>query len=498
MSRRIFSFLLVLFTVFGIIFVLAIQKPSEFFKQKVDLENDITITNCNIVDVKTGTIIPNQNIHILNGKIHSIDTITSSNSSSKKINGAGKYIMPALWDMHMHTISLSPQLHFPLLIAHGVTYARDMGDGDSWISDINDFSQRDLDKWQKMKKDNNLLMPSILASTSYHVEEIDGINDQNFCTKIKELISKLKERNESFVKIQLESSDLSAEMFYEIQKQAKYYNLPVLGHLSPGLDIDSVLIYGFKSIEHAWALIPYCVKNRKIQNSDVSQKIVDLQNQDSTICNNLMKKLRQFNVYYTPTHVTSNRKEFMVFDKKFCNDPNNKYIETIQLTLWDMANWLHRLGYDEATDVKILKDYYLKGLSITNIAQKNGVKILAGTDAIYRNVYYGISLHEELAQLVQAGLSTTESIQTATINAAEYFNLQDQFGSIEVGKTADFILLSKNPLDNIRHTTSIETVYFNQRLYDNNDLNAMKDFVNKQSKSFSNSCKFIWNMVKRN
>ena len=99
--------------------------------------------------------------------------------------------------------------------------------------------------------------------------------------------------------------------------------------------------------------------------------------------------------------------------------------------------------------------------------------------------------------MVKAGLSNATALKIATYNAADYYNLTNDYGSIEVGKKADFILLKQNPLDNIRNTKYIHSVYYNLRWYNTKDLKEMKNFVKKQAKSFGISCKFIWNMIKQ-
>ena len=196
--------------------------------------------------------------------------------------------------------------------------------------------------------------------------------------------------------------------------------------------------------------------------------------------------------------LTSNRKEYLAFNPEFNNNSNNAYVENLQLFLWKIINWLHTKGYNKETELPVLEEYYKRGLETTKLANGYGVKILAGTDAIDRNVYYGISLHEELQQLVKAGLSNAEALKTATLNATDYYGISKDYGSIEVGKIADFILLAKNPFEDIKHTQTIVAVYYQHRLYNSEDLNQMKIFVKKQAKSFGVTCKFVWNMIKRN
>ncbi len=497
--KKAFKSILIIILIFSGLILIGVILPKEVYTQKQEVSKDLLITNCSIIDVKSGKTITNRQILIQNNKIKTIDSlIIDIPKNIKTINANGQYLMPSLWDMHIHTLSLSPQLHFPLLIASGVTNVRDMGDGDSWISDVDDNSERDKSKWEQLLLNENLLLPKIHQATSFHVEELDEINKDNYKQKVSELIGKLKNRGEPFVKVQLESAEIPDFIFYELQLEAKKQGIPILGHLSPNLNVNQVLDNGFTSIEHAWALIPHFTKNKKKFKSDITQKQYDLTNQDTTIANDILQRMANKKTYYTPTHITSNRKEYLAFDPKFNENPNNVYIENVQLFFWKTLNWFHTKGYDKETDLPVLKRYYEQGLQITNWAHKNGVKILAGTDALDRNVYHGISLHEELQEMVKAGLSNAEALRTATLYPAEYYQITKDYGSIEVGKIAEFVLLEKNPLENIENTKTISTVYYNGRLYNSEDLEQMKSFVKKQAKSFGITCKFIWNMIKKN
>lgn len=497
--KKAFKISCVSLIILSLVISIGVLLPLKTFKEKQGKIHNLLITNCNIVDVINGKIILNKQVFVQKGKIIAIETrIINVPKNTKKVDANYQYLMPSLWDMHVHTLSLSPQLHFPLLIANGVTGIRDMGDGDSWISDIDDNTTRDRIIWKKEVANNNLLMPKIFESTSYHIEELDGINKNNYKQIATEIISKLKFRGESFAKVQLENAKIPNYIFYELQKQAKKQKLPILGHLSPSLGIGQVLENEFKSIEHAWALIPHFVKNKKKQEKDIAQKKYDIQNQDSTLINKILANMATKGVYYVPTHITSNRKEYLAFEPTFSKNINNQYVENVQLALWNIFNWLHIKSYDKTEDLPILKAYYQQGLQTTNLAQKKGIKILAGTDALDRNVYYVISLHDELIEMVKAGLTNAEALKTATYNAVEYHKKTNDYGSIAVEKKADFILLNKNPLEKIENTKTINAVFYNNCWYYQNDLLEMKKFSKTQAKSFGISCKFIWNMIKQN
>jgi imidazolonepropionase-like amidohydrolase len=102
-----------------------------------------------------------------------------------------------------------------------------------------------------------------------------------------------------------------------------------------------------------------------------------------------------------------------------------------------------------------------------------GVPILAGTDTMNPQCFPGFGIHDELALLVDAGLSPLAALQAATRNAAEFMGQLDRRGTIEVGKTADLVLLDKDPLADIHNTRSIQAVVLSGKLYPRVALDAM-------------------------
>jgi imidazolonepropionase-like amidohydrolase len=89
---------------------------------------------------------------------------------------------------------------------------------------------------------------------------------------------------------------------------------------------------------------------------------------------------------------------------------------------------------------------------------KAGVRLLAGTDTSAPLVVPGLSLHQELGLLVEAGLTPAEALRAATLAPAQCLKMDDRLGTVEAGKLADLVLLGKNPLDDIRNTLTVEAV----------------------------------------
>jgi imidazolonepropionase-like amidohydrolase len=119
------------------------------------------------------------------------------------------------------------------------------------------------------------------------------------------------------------------------------------------------------------------------------------------------------------------------------------------------------------------KRFHASFQKLVFVMHKSGVPILAGTDFGGRDLYPGFSLHDELAQLVESGLTSMEALQAATCTPAKFLKLDSELGSIAEGYTANLVLLSKNPLDDIANTTSIQAVVFRGRYLDRAELDRL-------------------------
>jgi imidazolonepropionase-like amidohydrolase len=116
---------------------------------------------------------------------------------------------------------------------------------------------------------------------------------------------------------------------------------------------------------------------------------------------------------------------------------------------------------------------YPKQLDLVGMMRRAGVEFLAGTDTGGPYLFPGFSLHDELALLVQAGLTPLEALQAATLNPARFLGREKELGTVEKGKLADLVLLDADPLQDITHTRKISAVVLNGRLFDRKTLDVM-------------------------
>jgi len=158
----------------------------------------------------------------------------------------------------------------------------------------------------------------------------------------------------------------------------------------------------------------------------------------------------------------------------FSKDTRVKYVPAS----WKNKTWKRfteeiTQGYG-TDDLATRKKFIEKELEVVGNLHKAGVPFLAGTDTPAGvHIFPGYSLHEELQRFVAAGFSPLEALQTATINPARFFGMEEQSGSVEKGKLADLVLLSANPLEDITNTQKIAGVIANGRYLRRAELDKM-------------------------
>ncbi len=121
--------------------------------------------------------------------------------------------------------------------------------------------------------------------------------------------------------------------------------------------------------------------------------------------------------------------------------------------------------------------------------------MLAGTDAGDTYVFPGFAIHDELLELVSAGLTPADALRSATIDAARFSGRHDEFGSIEAGKMADMLLLDENPLEDIRNTRRIAGLFFDGQYFDRPALDRLLTFAERQAGSVRVNLRLLWQAV---
>jgi Amidohydrolase family len=358
---------------------------------------------------------------------------------AKVVDGRGKFLIPGLWDMHVHLGNASEGA-LPMLVASGVTGVRDMGSP----------SFETLRRWRIEILAGERVGPRIVAAGPI----LDaGVPDSNRWivhneAEARRAVDSLAEIGVDFIKVH---EHLDRKTYFAIADEANRLGLAFAGHVPVNPDGDGFAVSGIeasnagqKSLEHMFG-IPFP------GDDSIPELMVTLQKNGTWVDPTLR-------VFWNRVHFRE-----LVAEK----DPRLKHVAPALKQFWDgqTNQWTANTKIPE-----MLLQFRLTGLKTLHDAK---IPLLAGTDLGFAYVYPG-DLWKELAYLVEGGLTPLESIRTATINPARFLNREKELGSVEQGKLADLVLLEANPLDNIQNLRLVQAVFLNGRFFNRQALDAMQ------------------------
>lgn len=394
---------------------------------------DLVIRHVNIVDVVSGGLVPDQLIAIKDGRITAVLTDPSTwqpGPDARVIDGTGQYAMPGLWDMHVHVCwsDTNASLLLPSLLRHGITGVRDMG-GDLRIA--NAFKQS--------VQNDPTLGPDIMACGPILDGDPPVFPDFTLplssTSDVAAVIDSLVANGSDFLKVY---SLLDGPEFQRMADHCKTRGIPFAGHLSELIDPASAIGHGQRSVEHL-------------------NRLDELWNADPARLDSIATLMVKTPAWSCPTLV--------VYDRKARAHEPSLRDTTLDALVPGLQNewqqWLkNRSGrYATAHSQDSLGRAFVRQLALVKHMHEMGVPLLAGSDLCGQAfIYPGIGLHEELELLVRAGLATSDALRAATVRPAEFFGTQKDHGSIAVGKRADLLLLTGDPLLSIKNTRTIRTV----------------------------------------
>ena len=463
MKKAIFS------TLVGVLLITACSSP----KKSVD----VLIINAIILDVESGEEIPGQMIAISGDTIQAVLDMEDSDSysASQTINANNGYVMPGLWDMHVHfrggdTLVTENKNLLPLFLAHGVTTVRDAG-GDISLSVL---------EWRKKIKAGQLEGPSIFTSGP----KLDGPNpawpgsiEVAGPGDIPAALDSLEQLEVDYVKMY--DGSLSKEVFYGIIAAAEERGYKTTGHMPMSANILKGIDLGLDGSEHLYYVMKACSpKADSLTRVNPGYGMMNdiIATYDPSLAEEVFQKLKENKVFITPTlHIGKTLSEILEVDHS--EDSLLPYIGTgIKETYRGRIEGAKRARAAGSTMRSKMEQ---KSLEMIKPMYDSGVILLAGSDCGPFNsyVYPGGSLHSELKRLVTAGLTPLEAIKTSVINGPAFFELEDSYGSLKPGKVADIIILDKNPFENIENLLSISSVLAKGNVYELEKLRQMMNAV---------------------
>jgi len=376
------------------------------------------IQDITVIDVVTSAARAHLNVVIEGDRIKSIGQ--SIPAGARIVNGRGKFLIPGLWDMHVHLWYRQNQL--PTFVAFGITGVQDMG---------SDFKR--VSAWRDAIEKGQAIGPHIVTSGPPVVDRPS--DDEKLPVLVartpdeaRKAFDQLWDMNVDFIKV---LSGLSRDSYFALAEQARHWNMRLEGHIPTSITAWEAIEARQSSLEHMFGIM---------KSVSTDAEALDF-----------FEQCAVRGVRISPTLVLWQRMAHLT-DDRLKADPRLKSVPMAIRKTWPELK-------DAGSDKEQIKSIY----RLVGLATRTKVEVLAGTDTGDPWTIPGATLHDELEQLVAAGLTPHQALRAATLAPAKFFEQEDQMGSIEKGKLADLVLLNANPLEDIRNTRKIAAVFVRGR-----------------------------------
>ena len=439
---------------------------------------DVLIRHAAVVDVERDRILSDQAIVIEGKNIRAVGpdrSLARKYAAGQTIDASGKFVMPGLWDMHVHfggeQLIEENKALLPLYVAFGVTTVRDCAE---------DISPSVLE-WRSAVTEDRLLGPTIYTSgpkLEGYKPIWKGTIEVGTPAEVDAALDRLQGMNVDFVKIT--DNTLKPDIFLYAVGAAKARGLKTSAHTPYALTIEQAVVAGLNSIEHLDYLIKagspeeasigadYAAK--RLSYGEASDKFVETF--DPVYAAEEYRRLAALNVYVTPT-LNMSRILAYLDREDHSRDVSLAYIGP---GLRKTYEWrVERAAKASPAQVAARHREYELSLKVLPMLRDAGIPILAGTDAGYLNSfnYPGEGLHEELERYVEAGLTPQQALVTATITGPAFLGHSDRYGAIADGRAADILVLNANPLNDVKATRDIRGVVLHGNWLDRGALDKL-------------------------
>jgi imidazolonepropionase-like amidohydrolase len=392
----------------------------------------IAVQDVTLIDVASGVARPHMTVVMDDGKISRIGAAASTPlpAGTRIVSGKDKFLMPGLWDMHVH---LYYKQYLPLFVAFGVTGVQDMG---------SDFSK--VSAWRDEIEKGAAIGPHIISSGP----PVDGGSSDDpklpllvarTGDQARQAFDQLYKMDVDFIKV---LSRLPREAYFALAEQARHWDLRMVGHIPTNVTAQEAVEARQKSLEHMFGI------TKSVANEEEAVKFFE--------------RCTLTGTRVSPTLVLWLRMSH-IDDTKLMANPQLEAVPVSIRSTWP----------DVSDDPTSLKIQIWRIYRLVALAKRAKTEILAGTDTGDPYVIPGAALHDELEQLVEAGLTPREALEAATLAPARFFETEKEMGAIEKGKLADMVLLDANPLEDIRNVRKVQGVFTHGRYYARKDLDAI-------------------------
>lgn len=419
------------------------------------------ITSVTIVDVERGNLLPDRTVLVDGDRIKRIrrDGESGVPERSLAIDGHGLYLMPGLVDAHMHFVD--PPTFGRMMVAHGVTLVRDMGNPTNQALALRSGLQK-----------GEILGPEMVTTGS----PLDG-----FPPSIPQvaIACRMPEEGRDAVRKQAASgvnqikvySGLERDVFLAIADEAQGLGLKVVGHVPEAVYIEEAAERGQRSCEHLFGfgkmiarLLGEPVRLKSGGMGTDVQYFARLSEVDSSEMQKSLNGIRSHGMAVCPTMVVFKHATHLK-DILAGSHPMAEYVSPMVRDMWNSI-WGH--SQQDSTE-GVLRNMQ----AFVKILHEADFTMMVGTDLLVPGVIPGYSVHEEMALWQEAGVPPTDVLRDTTIVPARFVGLDHRLGTIAEGKTASMVLVRDNPLEDVRNAGKIEGVFLRGRFFNRDELDRL-------------------------
>lgn len=413
------------------------------------------LVGVNLITMQAQGLRRNQTVLVQDGRIVALGPVAEVPipAGARRLELAGRYVMPGLTDMHVH---LADQRDLLLLLRYGITSVRNMAAYPWWTRLLGTADPLVL---RQAVKSGELLGPDIFTCGPI----LEGEPPQNLLVKVvhdpDEAEAAVKETAEAGYDCVKVYNHLSRPSFERIVAIAGGYGLPVMGHVPYDVALDGALKAHMRTIEHLNTYVDNFASHYRFDEDELAREA---------------RKTREAGVYNCPTlvvwdHHPPYREEEIA---KMPLDPHYKFLTPGMQMVWKLSiPGLYELTYPD-------KEHYPAhqlelSEKMVRILYQQGAPLLIGTDSNLTGVYPGSAALREMELFAEAGLPPQAILAAATVNAARALGREQDSGTLAVGHRADLVVLDANPLADIRNIHRIQGVMTQGRWLELSEIERM-------------------------
>ena len=425
----------------------------------------VALVGATLIDGSGGPALPGAAVVVRGGRVESIGLRSAFQlpKRTREVDVSGKWIIPGLIDAHVH---LAPAASWapPRFLAWGVTTVRDAHGGIGSLSLKRRFNKGTPEGPRVYQAG------AMLDGLPATYPDAIAVNSEG---EARKGVDRLVSAGADFIKVY---TRIDPPLLRAIVDESRAFNLRVTGHLGM-TDAVTAAKAGIASIEHLTGVPEAASPNPSSLFTAHYRGFFpgwtaferSWAGLDSAALTRVANRLADSKITLIPTlvlHETLSRLD----EPGMLRDPALKDVPEAQQRDWDVHGLIARAGWTEADFQAFRRSRANQDLFIRQFAGAGG-RLAAGTDAANQMLVPGYSEHREMELLVRAGLTPREALRAATRNAAVLIGV-DSLGLLAPGKVADLLVLSKDPLVDIRNTRAITAVMARGYLLDADSIRA--------------------------